>query len=62
MVSGKVARIIIKKNYLEFLEYLYSDLHISKIVCIFAGENRIISYEKHSYQAVSKLDVGRLSA
>ena len=41
MVSGKVARIIIKKNYLEFLEYLYSDLHISKIVCIFAGENNI---------------------
>ena len=23
---------------MEFLEYLYSDLHISKIVCIFAGE------------------------
>ena len=42
---------------MEFLEYLYSDLHISKIVCIFAGENRIISYEKHSYQAVSELDV-----
>ena len=47
-----------KKIYLEFSEYLYSDLHISKIVCIFAGENRIISYEKHSYQAVSELDVG----
>ena len=37
---------------------MFQHLHISKIVCIFAGENRIISYEKHSYQAVSELDVG----